>query len=87
MRVTYDSQLEFGQVLISDIELDIKSRDDVPRVLLGLQALFCDTEARTKDPCHSGATPGPPGPTGPRPPRDGVVAHICAGRGQDGPQL
>ena len=48
MRVTYDSQLKFGQVLISDIELDIKSRDDVPRVLLGLQALFCDKEARTK---------------------------------------
>ena len=46
--VAYDSQLEFGQVLISDIELDIKSRDDVPRVLLGLQALFCDKEARTK---------------------------------------
>ena len=37
MRNLRNPQLERGEVRIEDIELDIKSRDDIPALLIGLQ--------------------------------------------------
>ena len=40
MRNLRNPQLERGEVRIEDIELDIKSRDDIPVLLIGLQHLY-----------------------------------------------
>ncbi len=39
MRKITERQLKFGQTPISKIEIDIKSRDEIPQLLLGLQAI------------------------------------------------
>lgn len=40
MRQVINQQLEFGQVDISKIKFDPKSRDDIPRVLRGIQHIY-----------------------------------------------
>ena len=40
MRKIINSQLEFGQVDISQIKFDPKSRDDIPKILRGLQYIY-----------------------------------------------
>ena len=40
MRRVIDAQLKFGQVNIPDIKFDLKSRDDIPQVLKGLQYMY-----------------------------------------------
>ena len=37
MRTIRDPQMKFGEVDIAAIELDLKSRDDIPPILRGLQ--------------------------------------------------
>ena len=39
MRNLRNSQLERGEVCIEDVELELKSRDDVPALLVGPQYL------------------------------------------------
>src|SRR6185437_6117224 len=46
MRQTINPQLEFGQVDISQIRFDPKSRDDIPRILRGLQHVYTTPEIR-----------------------------------------
>lgn len=46
MRKTIDTQLAFGQVDISQITFDPKSRDDIPQLLRGLQYIYTQTETR-----------------------------------------
>ncbi|MBU0463526.1 MAG: ISNCY family transposase [Proteobacteria bacterium] len=48
MRKIIEPQLEFGQVPISEIKISLKSRDEIPKILIGLQALFCNHESRIK---------------------------------------
>ena len=48
MRQTRKSQLALGEARIEDIQLDHKSRDDIPAVLLGLQHLYSNEETREK---------------------------------------
>ncbi|MDA3788027.1 MAG: ISNCY family transposase [Desulfobacula sp.] len=48
MRKIIEPQLELGQVPISEIKINLKSRDEIPKILIGLQALFCNHESRTK---------------------------------------
>jgi hypothetical protein len=48
MRKIIELQLELGQTPISEIKINLKSRDELPKILIGLQALFCDQESRTK---------------------------------------
>ena len=48
MRSPFDEQLLLGQASIGEMEFDPHSRDDTPRLLLGLQALWRDTEARDR---------------------------------------
>jgi len=46
MRTVFDPQMTFGQVDIADIQLDPKSRDDIPQLLRGLQHIHTDPELR-----------------------------------------
>jgi hypothetical protein len=46
MRQVIDPQLQFGEQDISAIELDYKSRDDIPRILRGLQHIYTNAEVR-----------------------------------------
>ena len=44
MRVVHTQQMSFGQIDISMIELDPKSRDDIPAILVGLQHIYTNPE-------------------------------------------
>jgi transposase, IS5 family len=47
MRVVQNSQMHFGEVDISKIVFDPKSRDDIPKILKGLQFLYTNIPLRT----------------------------------------
>ena len=38
--------MTFGQTPIGDIKIDMRSRDEIPKLLLGLQHIFLNTELR-----------------------------------------
>jgi transposase, IS5 family len=46
VRLVKNPQMEFGEVDISQIQLDPKSRDDIPQILKGLQHLYVHPEIR-----------------------------------------
>lgn len=46
MRQVMHEQLSLGELPISDIKINLKSRDDVPKILLGIQHVYNDKEAR-----------------------------------------
>lgn len=46
MRKRIENQLKIGQVDICNIQLDLHSRDEIPQVLLGLQAIYGDRQFR-----------------------------------------
>lgn len=46
MRYSLNPQLQIGEILVSDIEFDTYSRDDIPQLLRGLQHLYNATEVR-----------------------------------------
>jgi len=46
MRKVIQEQMKFGEVAISDIEFDVRSRDEIPKLLLGLQEVYCNLTAR-----------------------------------------
>src|SRR4030067_71427 len=48
MRVVQNPQMTIGEVDISQIKFDLKSRDDIPKILRGLQHLNMDIPVRTK---------------------------------------
>ena len=48
MRDTFPSQQTIGQVDIADIQIDVRSRDDIPLILLGLQHIYCTDGLRDK---------------------------------------
>src|SRR5208283_4511449 len=48
MRVVQNHQMQIGEVDIAKIQFDLKSRDDIPRVLRGLQYLHTNRELRRK---------------------------------------
>jgi len=45
MRKFQDPHLKIGEVPISEIEIDFKSRDDIPQILLGLKAIYEDRDS------------------------------------------
>ena len=47
MRQIQPKQLQLGEVNIASIQLDTRSRDDVPQILLGLQHLYTNKEIRS----------------------------------------
>lgn len=48
MRIVHNPQMTFGQVDIADIEINLKSRDDIPHILLGLQHIYTTPELRER---------------------------------------
>lgn len=48
MRKLIEKQLKFGQRDIDRIKIDLESRDEIPQLLLGLQAIYRDLSLREK---------------------------------------
>ncbi len=48
MRVVQNVQMQIGEVDVSKIKFDLKSRDDIPKILRGLQHLHMTLPLRTK---------------------------------------
>ena len=48
MRKVMENQLKLGQVDICNILIDLQCRDEIPQVLLGLQAIYSNREVRGK---------------------------------------
>jgi transposase, IS5 family len=46
MRDTFPNQRTLDEVDIADITIDVRSRDDIPLILLGLQHIYCTPELR-----------------------------------------
>jgi hypothetical protein len=46
LRKIFDPQLSFGQASIDQIKIDMRSRDEIPKLLLGLQHIYCNLELR-----------------------------------------
>jgi IS5 family transposase len=47
MRVVQNPQMQIGEVDISKMTFDLRSRDDIPKILRGLQHLYMDLPLRT----------------------------------------
>ncbi len=48
MRKAFDSQMKLGEVDIAGIQFDLRSRDEIPKLLMGLQAIYSNKEIREK---------------------------------------
>ena len=48
MRKIIDLQMKIGETAISGIQFDLKSRDEIPKLLCGLQAIYCNREVRAQ---------------------------------------
>ena len=48
MRKTFELQLTFGQTPIDAIKINMRARDEIPKLLLGLQHIYCNRELRQK---------------------------------------
>jgi len=48
MRKVINPQMKFGEVDISKIEFDPRSRDEIPKLLRGLQEIYCNRHTRDK---------------------------------------
>ena len=46
MRKVKEQQMKFGEVDIATIEFDQRSRDEIPKLLMGLQHIYCKPELR-----------------------------------------
>jgi hypothetical protein len=48
MRKVIDLQFKIGESAIGDIQFDPRSRDEIPKVLMGLQGIYCNLKVREK---------------------------------------
>ena len=46
MRKVIELQMQVGEIGIKDIEFDLKSRDEITKLLIGIQSIYCDKETR-----------------------------------------
>jgi hypothetical protein len=46
MRYTKKPQMKLGEIAISEIKINLKSRDDIPPLLLGLQHIYTNSALR-----------------------------------------
>lgn len=46
VRYTKKPQMTLGEIAISEIKIDLKSRDDIPPLLLGLQHIYTNPDLR-----------------------------------------
>ena len=49
MRTVENTQMHFGKIAIAQIEIDSKSRDDIPAVLKGLQHIYTNPPLRERE--------------------------------------
>ena len=69
MRDVITPQLTLGEVDIAEVQFDLRSRDEIPKLLLGLQYLYSDAEIKSRVftvlkemiPAHIDAHTGRPG--------------------------
>ena len=82
MRKVISEQSFLGSTDIGAIELDAESRDDIPALLIGLQAIYADGAVPPSGGAH---------PSGPVPehgsPGDGSVADSGDGGSEAGPPV
>ena len=48
LRKIIEPQMTFGQTPIDQIKIDMRARDEIPKLLLGLQHIYCVKELRQK---------------------------------------
>lgn len=48
MRKVIDMQMKFGEVDIAEIKFDPRSRDEIPKLLMGLQEIYCNRNVRNQ---------------------------------------
>ena len=48
MRKVIDMQMKFGEVDIANIKFDLRSRDEIPKLLMGLQEIYCNRNVRSQ---------------------------------------
>lgn len=48
MRKIQESQMQLGELDLSEIRFDLKSRDEIPKILMGLQHIYCQKELRAQ---------------------------------------
>lgn len=48
MRIVKEIQTKLGEVDIAEIEFDLRSRDEIPKLLMGLQYIYCNKEYRNR---------------------------------------
>lgn len=48
MRKVIELQMRVGEIGIKDIEFDLKSRDEITKLLIGIQSIYCDKETRDR---------------------------------------
>ena len=48
MRKVIENQLKIGQVDISNIQIDINCRDEIPQLLMGLKVIYSDRNLRNE---------------------------------------
>ena len=50
MRKVIDLQMKIGEISIANIKFDLRSRDEIPKLLQGLQQIYCNGEIRFRRP-------------------------------------
>ena len=48
MRKIIESQRKFGEIDIAEIKFDPRSRDEIPKLLMGLQHIYCTPELKNE---------------------------------------
>ena len=46
MRKVIELQMKLDEIGIKDIEFDLKSRDEITKLLIGIQSIYCDKDTR-----------------------------------------
>jgi len=46
MRKVIDFQMKLGEIAIANIKFDLRSRDEITKLLIGLQGIFCNLDVR-----------------------------------------
>ncbi len=48
MRKTIEPQMKFGEIDIASIQFDVRSRDEIPKILIGMQSIYKNEETRNR---------------------------------------
>jgi IS5 family transposase len=48
MRKVIDMQMKIGELAIENVEFDLRCRDEIPELLMGLQSIYCNREVRDR---------------------------------------